>query len=317
MLKEFAVDPALLADWKDCRYLIEKFGFHHGRVISTFPNKWTKRVINAALQHSDGIQNKKRVEELLAAPLTNSYEKAKKRMIPNERVYPDSEPDNWLESAEAAHAAKPFQAIIAKKNFRSHPEVIEFDSLNEEHPLFDCPHECFMPRDPDGFKKIAGPLLKWAREKIIFVDPILGNHPQNPRWRASLEAMLGCVSPAPPLELRYCTSIEDASDPGILNSNIILTLQDNLSGSIPHGLRIEVVILETNLNLDTHNRYILTERGGIKFPWGLDTGWPRARDTVNLMAVETHKEKLAEYSEPGKFGYNVVASFTLTGTATP
>lgn len=42
MLFEYAVEPqAIGSSWQTFLYLIEKFGFDRGRLISRLPGKWT------------------------------------------------------------------------------------------------------------------------------------------------------------------------------------------------------------------------------------------------------------------------------------
>jgi len=54
MLFEYAVEPqAIGSSWQTFLYLIEKFGFDRGRLISRLPGKWEKKVIQAA-KEADG-----------------------------------------------------------------------------------------------------------------------------------------------------------------------------------------------------------------------------------------------------------------------
>ena len=49
MLYEYAVEPrAIGSSWQTFRYVIEKFGFDRGRLISQFPNTWFRLVYDAA-----------------------------------------------------------------------------------------------------------------------------------------------------------------------------------------------------------------------------------------------------------------------------
>lgn len=47
MLKEYALQPELLASWPVCRDLSEKFGFSRGRVIARYPKRWEKMVVDS------------------------------------------------------------------------------------------------------------------------------------------------------------------------------------------------------------------------------------------------------------------------------
>ena len=49
MLFEYAVEPqAIGSSWQNFLYLIEKFGFDRGRLISRFPKDWFKEVYIAS-----------------------------------------------------------------------------------------------------------------------------------------------------------------------------------------------------------------------------------------------------------------------------
>jgi hypothetical protein len=47
ILQEYAVEPAAIAGWDKFRYITEKFGFDHGRLISRYPEDWEERVLHA------------------------------------------------------------------------------------------------------------------------------------------------------------------------------------------------------------------------------------------------------------------------------
>jgi hypothetical protein len=69
MFFEYAVEPkAIGCSWNDFRYLIEKFGFDRGRLISRFPKKWEREVIESAQQSGmKDVRLKTLVEKLQKA----------------------------------------------------------------------------------------------------------------------------------------------------------------------------------------------------------------------------------------------------------
>lgn len=109
MLHEFAVDPEALSDWQSYRYLVEKFGVEHGRLISRFPKDWKRRVYDAC--SGCGDVEKKRIEVGLKS--------IDPRLIVTGRPY--GQAPAWLVNAEAEHASQPFRAVISRGNPRSHP----------------------------------------------------------------------------------------------------------------------------------------------------------------------------------------------------
>jgi len=298
MLKEFAVEPAVLGDWHEYRCLYDKFGAPRARMIAEFPKKWLRMVYDATAHFTDS--QRKEIELWLT-------EAKKYFLIPNNYPYRSYDiPTDWLKSAEAAHMQKQFHAIIATDNPRNHPQIIISGGLYERDSRFQCQYECFMPKNSTGFREISQNLLQWST-KIIFVDPYFTTFD---KWMDPLKVMLCCI-PQKIEKLCYCTRLEP-KDTLVARRQ---ELESRLSSVIPLGQTLEVVILEKNDSMDTHNRFLLTELGGIKFPWGFDEATDSPKDTVNLMDFKTHQGKFDEYSAPELFGHSVALRFIVPGNA--
>ncbi|MDL2226718.1 hypothetical protein LJB86_03575 [Deltaproteobacteria bacterium OttesenSCG-928-M10] len=280
MLREFAVEPALLGEYGEFRYLSEKFGVQKARMIAEFPKKWRSMVYKSAVDFTP-MQKKS-----LEAWLKNK----KTFLVPSGR---DCETlDDWLHSAELAHDRHPFHAILATTNPRGHEKVILTREIPLENEiLFNCPHEVFMPREPEAFADISCLLLRHSRQ-IIFVDPHAhaSNTRRGDRWGEALSAMFGCIHPE--ATIRYCAMDFSRGEEIDCRLN---NLKENWPQFIPKGKILEFVLLDKDDGMDTHNRFILTERGGIKFAWGLDASKNSGKDVVNVMAEKTHASLLDEY----------------------
>ena len=112
-------------------------------------------------------------------------------------------------------------------------------------------------------------------------------------------------------DIRYLTG---ASPRGESLECRVNELKKKLPDFIPTGMSIQIIILkeEQKAGRNIHNRFILTERGGIKFPYGLDIQRNDERsDDVNYMDEDLHREKFAEYYELK--GYDIGAEFNITG----
>src|SRR5260370_37058994 len=126
MLYEYAVEPrAIGSSWQTFRYVIEKFGFDRGRLISQFPKTWFRLVYEA----TDGLQpvEKKRVEEALNLAKRNKIVKLGRGYDPNS--------GDWIHNALAQNAILPFHAIIATENPGAHHQVLLVAELDEQQPL--------------------------------------------------------------------------------------------------------------------------------------------------------------------------------------
>jgi hypothetical protein len=292
MLREFAVEPALLSDWHTFRYLHEKFGISKARVIAEFPNKWLSMV-------------RKNISYAQQARLEEWIKKDKKTfLIPHKRdKYEYTHDKDWLQNAESAHETKQFNSILARDNPRNHDKVLKWseEEYPENHGLFKSEYEFEIPKTTEGFLQTCELLLQNSCN-IIFVDPYLNDNHYD-----VLKALFYCIiSTNNNANIRYITG-ESTTDKSIEY------IVDKLEKATPSGMSIRIIVLKKkeNAGLDTHNRYILTERGGIKFPWGLDKRDDKASDTVNYLSEKTHREKFDEYDELKR--YSIAAKFTVEG----
>src|SRR3954453_22850192 len=92
--------------WLTFLYLIEKFGFDRGRLISRLPSKWEKKVIQAAKEAG--------VPDVRMASIVERLRNAKRLVVDFGRTY-DSE-KSWIDNALTEHQRAPFHAIIAREN---------------------------------------------------------------------------------------------------------------------------------------------------------------------------------------------------------
>ena len=161
MLQEYAVEPAAIgSDWQTFRYLIEKFGFDQGRLISQFPKHWLREVYQAAGGFSD--LQKKRVEEAL-------NQAKKHKIVRTGRSY-DPSLGGWLDNALAEHGREHFHAIIAAANPGGDACVLRSDEVDDSHALMACPRERAVPRDVESLAGALQGMLHFGA-RILFVDP--------------------------------------------------------------------------------------------------------------------------------------------------
>jgi hypothetical protein len=131
MLYEYAVEPkAIGSSWHNFRYLIEKFGFDRGRVISRFPRKWERDVIAAADAADLSDMKREKLVELLSRAKTTAR---------SGRPY-DPAAGDWLQNAINQQAVKPFHAIIASENPQAREFIVIAEDADEAHPLMVSQH---------------------------------------------------------------------------------------------------------------------------------------------------------------------------------
>lgn len=280
MIKEYAVEPQALNNWKDCRYILEKFGFANGRLISRFPKEWERMVYEAW----QGLlpKEKSRISELLI--------RAKKNLMVSNRDYDRSK--TWLPNAEEQHVIKPFHAIIATSNPSKNGSLVLADDLDDEHPLMQSDITPTINRKAAEMAECVAPLLRISK-RVIFIDQYL-NKVERRHFDPLKEFMLilkSRDSNIPLNKLEYhCGEINAET---YFDQKLTLHIKE----SIPSGKTLEIICWP---NGELHNRYILTDRGGVMFGTGLDDddrGSGTPTDVVTRLDGDTYEGLWAKHDD--------------------
>jgi hypothetical protein len=270
MLDEYAVEPdAIGLSWSDFRYVIEKFGFDHGRLISRFPNQWFEMVLEVAKTLPD-VERKR---------VTVGLERAKRCVIDTRRPY-NTRLASWLKNAVTENARLPFHAIIARSNPHNDGHVLTIGEIDGAHRLFAVERDIKVDRNTHALAAIAAPLLIYSKT-LLFVDGYYD--PSDRRYQRALKAYLEAVvkngSFGKTCEIHFADHERKPS------SEVIEREAKNwFRGVIPDGMTITLFRWKRRTGGEEfHARYILTERGGMRFDEGLAEGRAGERSDVALM----------------------------------
>lgn len=279
MLYEYAVEPrAIGSDWVTFRYVIEKFGFDKGRLISQFPKKWFREVYDATA--SLPPLQKKRIEEAL-------NQARKYKVVRSGRPY-DWDAGDWLHNALTEHGQSAFRAIIAMENPNGDEIVLTTDDLDELNPLMVVPHDSAIPRGAPSLAAAMKEMLRFGSH-ILFVDPFFD--PFNTRYKNTFRECLKIVeaeNSGAVCEIHYR---HHNNKPG---QDVLEREAVNLFGTvIPEGMEINIYCWRQKQGgADFHARYLLTDKGGI----GVDAGFSAEGDhqttDMHLMSYELSQEKV-------------------------
>ncbi len=134
-------------------------------------------------------------------------------------------------------------------------------------------------------------LLSIAQE-IVFIDPYFS--PRSTKTTDPLKAFLAAIAnrtarQSLPSRIDFHAGNQDQ---GRDYQNL---LDAHLKPHLPTGLTMNVVRWNKS---ELHNRYIITDRGGVMFGWGLsqDSSVAQSHDTVSLLDDETCAQILDDYS---------------------
>ena len=306
MLHEYAVEPELAAMWgdrKSGRYFLDKFGLGSPRIMSRYPPNWEQLVW--AARRSDS--QRKRTEELI--------QRLSEVMVTRQGA--DWNPDRtWLENTLNEHRRIPFHAIVVRGNPAPHSKVLVADELDEHTSLWSVPHET-IPRTAAAIAGAVRDMLRMAND-VVFIDPYFA--PQRPHhtkvlaacFRACLDKRLVREHPT----VRVFTAA--AAKKNGTRQYFEEECRARLPRMLPRRQRVTIARLEERSEGEKlHNRYILTEFGGVGFPAGLGEEHQehQATDDPWLLTRKQHAVRWSQYvGRPPAFD-QPEDEITVVGTA--
>ena len=316
MICEYALEPELVATWHtDPHYhhFIKNFGFDPddghatGRVVAQYPSNWKKGVWDAFHANSgffaESFVKKNRISVLLEQLGRIHARRSGDSYIWNNQC-------TWLKNAEEEDERHPFHAILAC-NPSDNPQIVcGEDVLPGMNPpsLWSVPRETPVQRTAASMATHLKPMLRCAT-RILFIDPHF--RPSEQRFRNPLEQFLEIICDGTrDVTLEYHT-MHNSKKPAW---NFFLDeCKKYLPSLIPHGFTLTVRRWEErDIGEELHDRYILTDIGGVKIPRGLDesdryTLNKRDRGTIDIsrLSYGIWQQRLEDY------GYDSAPAFDL------
>ncbi len=187
MIREFALEPELVATWTDrptCRFFRNELGLGTGRIVSRYPKRW-RTLVYAAFQalHEPRplADHEAAANQLRQTRLTELVQRLAEVMVQRRDHLWDSE-FPWFDNACAEHQRRPFDAILARSATGGPPCTITDDSCEASNPTWHAPRSACVRRTPEDLAASVAMLLR-SCSVAVFVDPHFG--PENPRYRAT------------------------------------------------------------------------------------------------------------------------------------
>lgn len=296
MIKEYGLEPILLNSWQNFRYFVEKFGVSQGRLISRYPKRWKKLVYESLAGCRD--LERKRIEEGLAS--------INDKLMARSADWDDQL--GWLANALDEHAKRPFHAIIARANPGNQSFVLEADDLSEATtPLWRVKRCAIIARTAKEIAESVGPLVQISRH-IALVDPHFA--PDKIQYRRPLESILEATVKSPKV---HPTTIEFHVADKWAKGHFEAECRRYLPQVIPSSLSVRFIRWKERVSGEKlHNRFVLTEVGGLRIGIGLDEGEEGQTDEIEILEDAVRLVRLAEYSVPSA-AFDYVDDLVVTG----
>lgn len=268
MWQEYAVDPRALADFMHLRYVVEKFGYAQGRLLSQFPSDWLRQVYEATA----GLPDVRRK----AATVLLQRLKAEGLASFGREYRPIQ---SWLENARREHESRPFQGLVSNDH---QPGFISVEDITEAHLT-----SLLTVRVVATSENLCAPMeyLLHSESELVFVDPYwrFGR----PKCRVVLERMLSIALGGKCRRFTFVTRNDDRSESP---AQVRRLLDQHFSDAFKAGFSLRAYLLEdVETEEKLHARYLVGRRAGLRYDKGFDEA-PDERVEIGIMSKELHAE---------------------------
>ncbi|MCP3143427.1 hypothetical protein [Pyxidicoccus xibeiensis] len=327
MIHEFALEPELVASWHDRRVaypFLCQMGLGQRRVACAFPFPAWAKLVMGALQASfaeGGAAEAQRARKNLEVLLRHLQQSGTKR---SGRL---AEGESWLEAATREHSQYPFGGIVVRTSTRTEPYLVVAERLGEEDfPAWTPPAPPVM-RHPRELANALAPVLRCARQ-LRFVDPYFDVEvaaffePMREyllvaqKRRGVGELLIQVHFEIKPKDIEQAARVQSRRvTEEELARNRLAACERRLQPLLQPGVSARVFAwAEGSGRVRPHNRYVLTEVGGVALLTGLDRSEPGARQTDDLIVLtqEQYAAHWAEYREGGT-AYRLIADSRFAG----
>lgn len=290
MINEYFIQPELIYKWsksrRDTRFFLSSFGVGFPRLLSTFPKSKATKLRGLLLSNiPDDLSDlqKKVVEEFAAELSQNSIKRSINEILP----------EDWREAVSKVCLQSPPDVILATNKIEGIDCSIDEDGAYDRDSLFNHKRQIAPQRTIEGLSGAVKNLLRYSSE-IVIADPYTFKD-------RGLESAARFMNTA--MENRINNSdvkIKVLFDAEKGNSVYMREKLEPTASALGIGLTI-IAIKEKENGEKFHNRYILTEYGGVSFGTGTDSSASYHTDDLVLMEEHIYSMRWSQYRNAEAF----------------
>ena len=289
MWREYAIEPAAMADWRFGLFVVSHLGFSQGRLLAELPpwKKWKDLVLEAC--RKEGVRDvaKKRVLALL--------QKARPYVLPRGRAYYVSKA--WEENVVREHRSQPLDGIVSCSDVVDVGCCLVVGEDWDHDAHWTVERSKAVERTAADILAAAEQLLVCSRE-LLLVDPYFD--PADSDWLDPLAVLLerACENGRSVVSVEVHTLAKTDSEGLVVSdSEFERRCQDHLPDLMPESLgEMEVVRWTRRGGERLHARYILTELGGLGLEGGLDAGPAGQTTDAYLLEEPLRAKRVAQFN---------------------
>lgn len=249
MYSVFGIEPESINNWKDLRYIVEKFGFNNGLLIARYPKRWMAMVMDSCKENGIKDVELSRIEEKL-------------RQIKSDRFLKVGLPyteKGWCESISSEGVIGSFDGVITREIIDP-PSFYTIDDVPEE--VFQNHREMQVQRNATKLAEVAKNLLI-SSNQLTLIDPYF--QPKNKCIKVLKELIRNSIKNEKCIS-RITIYMAHSAYPVSLE-NLKKEYKEIIVNSDGFELEIKRVDDES-IDFDFHARYLLTDKAGLRYDRG-------------------------------------------------
>jgi hypothetical protein len=296
MFYEYALEPAVVSNWERARYFLDAFAPWKGRFIAAYPKDWKRRVYEGLCCRD---VEKKSIEDRLA--------RLDKRFFAARKGAPFDPSKSWADNALAENQREAFRAVIVADSIVRGGNVLNAGVLDETNPLWRVEQGRFAARDPETLRDALRLLLRLST-RVALIDPFFRPHQRDKAL--AFAAVSGSVSADAKLEVHARLGIQGDPTHHWFKEQCELHLprwlqvgQDTLVhtwSQRPGGKRL-------------HNRYLITNIGGVKFGDSVEQGQEGEDDHISILDESSREDLWSQFVDPASAFDRIGTPVAVTG----
>jgi hypothetical protein len=215
--------------------------------------------------------------QVMKKRLVAAVERLSRKALHRRNYAPDVGEKPWLDHAIAAHKDRPFKAILTDCYNGNEDCIISCEQDFIDDSMWTIPLDSEVERTAAEMIQAIRPMLDCARE-VVLIDRNF--EPDKYRWRQFLIKITGFLS-----ERTFSPSIGridfHLGDKFSVNQLQILC-SNHIVDAIPTGMKLNFFVWPRD---ELHDRYVLSDVGGVRFGIGLDVWDGSGPEKVEISRV--------------------------------
>lgn len=295
MIYEYAVDPSTFVSKDKMLFILESFGRDKGRLISEVKKEHWVRFVREACRK---IYKNKPIARARLKEALKILVKDQKALY-NRQVQVQG--NDWLSITKRAHSDWPYRGILVENPDEDRDYFLVRDIHLASKPEWNVPTSITVERKAETIVDAFRPMLEIARE-VILVDRNFRTEDQHgntvKRFLNVLQGILKFVANKPygPWIGKITYHIGDQYYDENNLQDLQAKLRNFFKDSFPAGIKLEFAIWP---KYELHDRFILTDIGGVDCGIGLDEFSGTSEKTVTLKRLShlDHSREWAKFKQ--------------------